>query len=280
MTMLVRWIAGSAFALALMTAGCAKKQDETAKQLEETQKQLEEAKQQLAEAQGQAPGAAAQAAKTQGGKSQAGAGSGSAAQPGSGWGQTAGGKQAASAPGAPAAPAAPKVHTLAAGTPVSVRTVGAVSTKTSAVGEIFEATLAEPLEADGFLVAPKGARAEGVVTSSDPGGKVKGVATISVALRAITLPDGRRLEIQTGSHSRAAQQSKTKDAVKVGVASGIGAAIGAIAGGGKGAAIGAGAGAAGGTGVVLATRGDPAVIPAESLLNFKLSAPVTVQASK
>jgi hypothetical protein len=43
-----------------------------------------------------------------------------------------------------------------------------------------------------------------------------------------------------------------------------------------GAAIGAGAGAAAGTGTAMMTRGDPAVIPAESVLTFKLSAPVTV----
>ena len=68
--------------------------------------------------------------------------------------------------------------------------------------------------------------------------------------------------------------------MKVGVASGIGAAIGAIAGGGKGAAIGAGAGAAGGTGLVLGTRGEAAELPAETVLSFKLAAPVNVQELK
>jgi hypothetical protein len=66
----------------------------------------------------------------------------------------------------------------------------------------------------------------------------------------------------------------------VGIGAGVGAAIGAIAGGGKGAAIGAGAGGAAGTGTVLATRGDPAVLPSESLITFKLQAPVTVTAGK
>jgi hypothetical protein len=73
-----------------------------------------------------------------------------------------------------------------------------------------------------------------------------------------------------------AKGTKKEDAVKVGVGSGIGAAIGAIAGGGKGAAIGAGVGAGAGTGVVLATKGDPAVIPSESALTFQLKAPLTV----
>ena len=43
------------------------------------------------------------------------------------------------------------------------------------------------------------------------------------------------------------------------------------------AAIGAGAGGAAGTGVVLATRGKPAVVAAESVITFRLNAPVTVE---
>ena len=57
---------------------------------------------------------------------------------------------------------------------------------------------------------------------------------------------------------------------------GAGAVVGAIAGGGKGAAIGAGAGAAAGVGTNMATRGKAAVIPAETLMEFRLSAPSTV----
>jgi len=57
---------------------------------------------------------------------------------------------------------------------------------------------------------------------------------------------------------------------------GAGAIVGAIAGGGKGAAIGAGAGAATGVGTSMATRGKAAVIPAETLVDFRLAAPVTV----
>ena len=71
---------------------------------------------------------------------------------------------------------------------------------------------------------------------------------------------------------------KEKDAAKVGIGAGIGAAIGAIAGGGKGAAIGAGVGGGAGTAGVLLTTGAPAVIGAESVLYFELTAPVTITA--
>ena len=52
--------------------------------------------------------------------------------------------------------------------------------------------------------------------------------------------------------------------------------FGAIVGGKKGAGIGAATGAGAGTGVVLATRGDPAVYPSETVITFKLRAPITV----
>jgi hypothetical protein len=84
---------------------------------------------------------------------------------------------------------------------------------------------------------------------------------------------GRKLDLATNSISIQASPTKGKDAAKIGIGSGVGAAIGAIAGGGKGAAIGAAAGAGAGTGVVLATTGDAAVIPSETVLVFTLRSP-------
>jgi hypothetical protein len=169
---------------------------------------------------------------------------------------------------------------LASGTPISVRTVTALSTKNAVVGDRFEGTLAQDLEVDGYVVAPRGSIVVGQVSESDPGGRVKGVASLAVTLSRITDQSGAPITIHTQSVSKVAQSSKKKDAVKVGIGAGIGAAIGAIAGGGKGAAIGAGAGGAAGTGMVLATRGDAAVIPSESVLTFRLSSPVTVTEKK
>jgi hypothetical protein len=176
--------------------------------------------------------------------------------------------------------APPVTHTLAAGTAVKIRTTNQLSTKTSTSGSPFEASLDAPLAADGYVIATRGAAVQGVITESDDGGRIKGRASLSLSLRHITLADGRNLAIQTDSEGARAASGVKKDALKVGIASGIGAAIGAIAGGGRGAAIGAGAGAAGGTGLVLGTKGQAAVIAAESLLTFRLTAPVTVQETR
>ncbi len=158
-----------------------------------------------------------------------------------------------------------------------VRTTSTLSTKTNAAGETFAASLEQPLVIDGVTVAEKGARVTGRVASADPGGRVKGVAQIGVALDEITI-NGQNYPVVSGIHVQSAPKTVKKDAKKVGIAAGIGAGIGAIAGGGDGALKGAGVGAGAGTGAVLATRGDAAVIPAETVLTFSLAEPITVQA--
>ena len=175
-------------------------------------------------------------------------------------------------------PAKPEPVTIAAGTPIKIRTQTELSTKSAKTGDSFTATLAEPLVIEGKVIAPRGSQVEGRVADSDPGGRVKGLATISVRLTQLRVGD-RNVAIETRAIARQAHATKRKDAAEVGIGAGIGAAIGALAGGGKGAAIGAASGGAAGTGVVLATHGDPAVIGAESVLTFKLSAPVTVEPS-
>jgi hypothetical protein len=176
----------------------------------------------------------------------------------------------------PKPPPPPRTYTMKAGSVISIFTASDLSTKTAKGGERFTASLGRAITDGDWVIARKGAPVEGVVVSSDPGGRVKGVASIAVQLESITLADGRRVDISTNSYTKQAKSSKKKDAAKIGIGAGIGAAIGAIAGGGKGAAIGAGVGGAGGTGMVLATRGDPAVISSESQLTFRLTAPVTV----
>ncbi|MBS1824006.1 MAG: hypothetical protein JST93_01675 [Acidobacteria bacterium] len=171
---------------------------------------------------------------------------------------------------APAPPPRPAPIVIDAGTNIRVRSTTTLSTKNNAAGDAFHGSLDAPLTVDGKVVAEKGARVQGVVASSDPGGRVKGVASISVRLTSIETGKGP-VAVRTNTLAHQARTTKKNDAIKVGIGSGIGAAIGAIAGGGKGAAIGAGAGAGAGTGVVLATRGEPAVLPAESVLTFRLT---------
>lgn len=165
--------------------------------------------------------------------------------------------------------------TLPAGTVLQVRTATALSTKLNKAGESFSATLAQPLIAGGKTIAAKGASVQGVIATSDHGGRVKGRANLALRLASVQTAAGP-VKISTNAFNRQAPGTKKRDAAKIGSGAGIGAAIGALAGGGAGAAIGAAAGGGAGTGVVLATRGAPAVIGSESLISFRLRAPVTV----
>jgi hypothetical protein len=177
---------------------------------------------------------------------------------------------------APPPPPPPRKFTLAERRAISVYTTSTLSTKTNQAGEEFATTLAEPITDGDWVIAKKGARVEGVIVDSDPGGKVKEVASITVSLKSLTLADGRTVQLATSHFTRQAKTTKGKDAKKIGIGAGVGAAVGAIVGGGKGAAIGAGVGGAAGTGAVLATKGDPAVIPAETRVSVTLKSPVTI----
>ncbi len=189
---------------------------------------------------------------------------------------------AASAAGKSAKPAhkaaapAPVTVTLPEGTVLKVRTTSALSTKTNRTGDTFEGSLEEPIEAGGRVAAPRGARVLGTIVESDPGGRVKGLAAISLRLTQLEVSGGKMVDVETDTVAREARSTHKQDAAKIGIGAAAGAAIGAIAGGGKGAAIGAASGGGAGTGLVLATRGEPAVVPAESVLRFELRAPVRV----
>jgi len=179
------------------------------------------------------------------------------------------------APVAPPPPPKPKEYVIESGTPLSVRTTTTLSTKTVATGDPFTATLTSPLTVDGVVLAAAGSDVSGVVVESDPGGKVKGKASMSIALKSIRGKNGP-IPIKTTAHEAVAAGTVKKDVVRGGIMTGAGAAIGAIAGGGKGAAIGAGIGAGAGVGTAMATKGAPAQIPAETVLTFRTQAPVTV----
>jgi len=170
----------------------------------------------------------------------------------------------------------PHVVTLAAGTPLNVRLGETLSTQRNRPGDTFTASLEQPLVIDGFIIAERGARCEGRVLESDPGGRVRGVAHLELELTSFHSADGQRIRVRTTGFGKDADTSRKSDAAKVGGGAALGAIIGAIAGGGKGAAIGAGAGGAAGAGDVALTRGKAAELRVETPLSFRVQDPVTI----
>jgi hypothetical protein len=184
----------------------------------------------------------------------------------------------APAPEPPPAPVAPVPNrvTIPAGTLISVRLGEALSSKRNEVGDTFSATLDQPLVIDGFVIAERGAHAEGRVAEVEEAGRVKGLARLGIELTKVHSSDGQTIAIRTAVFGKTGPESKRQDAEKIGIGAALGSIIGAVAGGGKGAAIGAAAGGAAGTGTVVATRGKPAELPVETRISFRLEDPVTV----
>jgi hypothetical protein len=177
---------------------------------------------------------------------------------------------------APPAPPEPNRVTLTTGTLISVRLVDGLSAERNLPGDSFAATLDKELVVDGFVIAERGARVEGRVTTSDRSGKLRSVSTLGVELTRLRLSDGQTVDVRTDPFERHAQASRGEDAAKIGAGAVIGAAIGAVAGGGKGAAIGAGAGGGVGAGAAVATRAKTAQLPSETRVSFRISTPLTI----
>ena len=175
---------------------------------------------------------------------------------------------------APAPPPVPAQLTIKQGTYVIVRINQWLSSDRNQQGDTFTATLEQPLVVDGVIAAPRGATVVGRVTEAQKAGRVEGTSRLGVQMTELTLSDGQQVSIQSQMISRNGPTSVGRDAAAVGGTTALGAIIGAGAGGGQGAAIGAGAGAAAGIIGVLLTRGRPTMIYPESVLTFRIEAPV------
>ncbi|MBP1634643.1 MAG: polymer-forming cytoskeletal protein, partial [Acidobacteria bacterium] len=175
---------------------------------------------------------------------------------------------------APAVRAVAESFTVAAGTLLVVRLAADLSSETAKAGDRFQGFLDQELASDGRLVAPVGAKVYGIVSAADSAGKMKGTASLSVALTDMQV-GGQVLSIKTQPLS--VKGGTGKGAKKLIGGAAVGTAIGAIAGGGQGAAIGAAVGA--GVGGAAAAAGDvkAAVIPAQTPQAFTLAAPVQVE---
>jgi hypothetical protein len=176
--------------------------------------------------------------------------------------------------------APPDSLSLPPGTVVQVRTSDWLSSDHNKVGDQVILTLDQPLVADGWVLARRGQTVVGSVTEAQKAGRVKGVSRLGLSLSQLTLVDGQLVDVKSQLMHATAGTSNGRDAVAVAGTTGFGAAVGAAAAGGPGAAIGAGAGFVASIAGVLVTRGKPTVFPPETLLTFKLEAPVTISTAR
>ena len=167
-------------------------------------------------------------------------------------------------------PAAPVRLTVPAGTPVTVRLNRGLAASRNEVGDRFSGTLSRPLTVRGETVYKAGTPVSGEVVASKGKGRFKGSGALGVELTAI---GGSRVE--TSEYEKIEKGRGKRTAGFIGGGGGLGALIGGLAGGGKGALIGGLAGAGAGTAATAYTGNRDVVLPAESVITFRLRSSIT-----
>lgn len=177
------------------------------------------------------------------------------------------------------APAPPrpttKTVTLPAGTILPVRMTETLDSGTAQPDQAFHGALASDIGIQGVIAMPRGTAVQGRIVDVKEAAHFKGSALLSVQLTDVR-PRGQRISVETDPFNKEGAARGKNTAVKAGGGALLGALIGGLAGGGKGAVIGAAAGSGAGAGVNAVTRGQQAVIKSEDVVNFQLTAPITL----
>jgi len=177
-----------------------------------------------------------------------------------------------------AASSSPAIVTLPEGTTLSVRLIDELDSDRNKEGDTFRGTLDSPVMNGGRVVVPRDADVEGTVVSAKGGAHFAGRSELTLALTRLTA-GAKAYSIATDEYSQQGAARGKRTAEMIGGGAGVGALIGGLTGGGKGALIGAAAGAGAGTGVQAITHGQQVRMPSETVLQFRLKAPLTVEPS-
>ncbi len=153
------------------------------------------------------------------------------------------------------------------GASVAVSLSQTLSAKDNNVGDSFSGVLARPLTTStGAVAFPRGTRVEGTVIASKGRGRFAGSGDLGIELNSI---GGQH--VRTTEYEKELKGKGKRTGAFIGGGGGLGAIIGGLAGGGKGALIGGLAGAGAGTAGAAYTGNKNVVIPAESVVSFRLN---------
>lgn len=161
---------------------------------------------------------------------------------------------------------ADKDFIVPAGTRIVVRTNTALNSKSHATGHKFTARLEADLLANNEVIAPKGATLYGVIADAQQSRRASGNSSLLITFTDIMI-NNQMYPIQT-SAVKAVTESTTKTTAK---RTARVAAIGGLLNGSDGAKDGAKIG----LGASLLSGGNSINVPAETLLEFQLAAPLS-----
>jgi hypothetical protein len=169
----------------------------------------------------------------------------------------------------------PTTVTIPAGERLSIRTTDEIDSGKASEGQQYRASLEAPLTSRGRVIVPAGAPVTLVITGVQSAGRIKGNSSLSLKPASLEYR-GRNYPITASLYEAEGKARGKNTAIKTGLGAAAGALIGGLAGGGKGAAIGSAAGGGAGFGFNAFTHGPQVKIPSETVLAFRLQAPLTV----
>jgi len=159
--------------------------------------------------------------------------------------------------------------TIPAGTRIFVRTIDAIDSTDSQVGDRFQASLQEPLTLEGVTIVARDSYVYGRLTQAKESGTFAGRSQLRLELTGIVV-NGKMVPVVTGEYEATGKSRGASTARRTVGGAALGAIIGAVADGGQGAAIGAGIGASAGAASEIILGGDQVKVPSETLLDFTL----------
>jgi hypothetical protein len=165
---------------------------------------------------------------------------------------------------------APAVLTVPTGTRLVIRTSDTVDSRRHSSGHRFRGQLEGALVVNGVTAAPRGTFVYGRIASAQQAGRLAGSSELAIEFTDIMLND-QLIQIRTSGMWAQGGNEAGRTAGRTARA----AAIGGLAGGSRGARTGARVGA----GASLLTQGSSINIPAGTILETELSAPLTLPRS-
>ncbi|AQA19304.1 hypothetical protein BST95_14685 [Halioglobus japonicus] len=168
----------------------------------------------------------------------------------------------------PAPPPPPKTATVASGTRLVIRMSEAIDTRRHSSGHRFRAQLESALMVDGVTVAPRGTMLYGRITQAKSAGRVAGSSEMAIEFTDIMLNE-LMYEITTDGLKAQTGNEAGRTAKRTARAAALGGLYGGSSSAKKGAKVGVGAS--------ILTSGASINIPAGTLVETNLRAPLTVK---
>ncbi|HXH48389.1 MAG TPA: hypothetical protein VNM47_03370 [Terriglobia bacterium] len=181
--------------------------------------------------------------------------------------------------------------TVPPGTVLHCRLSQTISTATNTQGQLFAATLAEPLIVNDTQIVPAGATIRGRIGSLARPGHIKGVGKMLLVPETLAFPNGQTfsvnavlLQMYGAPGARIANpegvvrgpDARMRDLKEVGIGIGGGGLLGTVFGGFHGAFVGGVIGGAAGLVDSLRRRGPDLTLPRGTELKFQLSRQLVV----